>query len=123
MGEEDSRLCPECRRPIHGRADKKFCSDACRNAYNNKQNSDSMNYMRKVNNALRKNRRILAEANPDGKRKIQRDKLVRKGFDFEFITNTYTTKAGDVYRFCYEHGYLDIGEGYFLLVERNESGS
>ena len=80
-----------------------------------------MNYMRKVNNTLRKNRRILEELNPEGKRKIRREKLVKKGFDFEFFTNIYKTKAGDEYRFCYEQGYLDIGEGYVLLVERKDS--
>jgi hypothetical protein len=34
--------------------DKKFCSDGCRNAYNNKINKDSNNYMRNTNNKLRK---------------------------------------------------------------------
>lgn len=33
--------CPECGDKIIGRADKKFCSDACRNAYNNALNKDS----------------------------------------------------------------------------------
>ena len=33
--------CPECGDKLKGRADKKFCSDACRNAYNNKLNSDA----------------------------------------------------------------------------------
>jgi hypothetical protein len=34
---------------------QKFCSDVCRNAYNNKINKDSTNFMRNVNNKLRKN--------------------------------------------------------------------
>ena len=121
MESTEERLCPECERPIYGRADKKFCSDSCRNAHNNKQNSDYMNYMRLVNNALRKNRRILDELNPDGKRKIQRDKLVRAGFDFEYFTNIYRTKAGQEYRFCYEQGYVELDEGFVLLVERKET--
>jgi hypothetical protein len=41
-------------RKIVGREDKKFCSDGCRNAYNNKINKDSNNYMRNTNNKLRK---------------------------------------------------------------------
>lgn len=116
----EERECPECGRVIVGRADKKFCSDACRNAYNNKQNSDSYNYMRMINNALRKNRRILEELNPDGKKRIHRDKLVQKGFDFNYYTNIYQTKAGDQYHFCYEQGYLDIGENFYLLVKRED---
>ena len=46
-----------------GRIDKKFCSDACRNAYNNKQNKDQTNLMRNINNKLRKNFKILSEQN------------------------------------------------------------
>ena len=117
----EEKQCPECGRPVHGRIDKKFCSDACRNAFNNKVNAATTNYIRNVNNTLSKNRRILIELNPDGKKKTHRDKLLKKGFDFDFHTNTYTTKAGDTYHFCYEQGYLALDEGYVLLVKRDES--
>jgi len=80
-----SKTCLECNEKIVGREDKKFCSDGCRNAYNNKINKDSNNYMRNVNNKLRKNYRILSESNPDGKSKITKTKLLSKGFDFEFL--------------------------------------
>lgn len=117
----ENRKCPECEKPVHGRIDKKFCSDACRNAFNNKANAASNNYMRNVNNTLSKNRRILYEMNPEGKKKTHRDQLLKKGFDFDFYTNSYTTKAGDVYRFCYEQGYLMLEDGFVLLVERKEN--
>ncbi len=117
----EERKCPECERPVFGRVDKKFCSDACRNSYNNKANAATTNYVRNVNNILSRNRRILVEMNPDGKRKIHRDRLLKKGFDFDYYTNSYTTKAGDTYRFCYEQGYLLLNEGLVLLVERNET--
>ena len=50
--------CPECGDKIIGRIDKKFCSDGCRNAYNNRINKDSKNLIRNTNNRLRKNYRI-----------------------------------------------------------------
>jgi hypothetical protein len=53
---------------IVGREDK-ICSDGCRNAYNNKINKDSTNFMRNINNKLRKNYRILSELNVEGKSK------------------------------------------------------
>mgnify|MGYP000371143192 CR=1 FL=1 len=115
-----TRKCLECDEVVKGRIDKKFCSDACRNSFNNKQNADQINYMRIINNALRKNRRILENLNPDGKVKTHRDKLLSKGFNFEFFTNIYTTKAGDQYRFCYEQGYKEIGGGFYLIVKREE---
>ena len=117
----ENRKCPECERPVHGRVDKKFCSDACRNAYNNRANAATTNYVRNVNNILGKNRRILLELNPEGKKKTHKDKLLKKGFDFDFHTSIYTTKAGDVYHFCYEQGYLMLDDGFVLLVERRES--
>ncbi|MEY3426399.1 MAG: hypothetical protein RL679_1757, partial [Bacteroidota bacterium] len=61
------RTCNECNRALSGRKDQKFCGDHCRNTFNNRQNEDATNYVRRVNNILRKNRRILATLNPNGK--------------------------------------------------------
>lgn len=117
---EVEKNCLSCSRPIFGRVDKKFCSDACRNAYNNEQNRDVNNFVRRVNHTLRKNRRILAELNPDGKMKVHGEKLNALGFDFNFYTSTYTTKKGTIYFFCYEHGYLPLENNYYALVIRQE---
>ncbi len=114
------RVCEECGRPVFGRVDKKFCSDACRNAFNNKQNSDAVNLVRKINGTLRKNRRILSEMNPEGKKKTHRDEMLKRGFDFQYFTHAYHTKAGDEYHFCYEYGYLELDNGFILLVKREE---
>jgi predicted nucleic acid-binding Zn ribbon protein len=112
--------CLECNEKIVGREDKKFCSDGCRNAYNNKINKDSTNFMRNVNNKLRKNYRILSElnANEDGKSKTTRTKLMSKGFDFEFFTSIYTTKTGNTYYFLYNQGYRILEDEYYMLVKK-----
>ena len=114
----ENRVCPECEKPVFGRIDMKFCSDGCRNAYYNKTNAVTTNYVRNVNKILSKNRRILTLLNPDGKKKTHRDQLLKNGFDFEYYTNTYKTKAGDLYHFCYEQGYLLLDDGFVLLVTR-----
>ena len=110
--------CLECGDEFTGRADKKFCTTDCRSSYNNRLNSDSTNFMRNINNILRKNRRILAELNPDGKAKVHRDKLLDRGFKFSYFTNIYQTKQGKSYHFCYDQGYMDIDNGYLILVRR-----
>ncbi|MCB9426720.1 MAG: hypothetical protein H6584_06790 [Flavobacteriales bacterium] len=110
------RQCPECGDSIVGRIDKKFCSDQCRASHNNKQNVDSRKYVREVNTILKKNRRILSDLNTTGKTKVHREQLVVKGFNFQYLTNTYTTQKGVVYYFCYEHGYLPVDDDYFYLV-------
>jgi len=110
----------ECKEPIRGRTDKKFCSDYCRNAYHNKRNKDSKNLIRNINNRLRKNYRIL-DSFPlkDGKTRTSRNSLINKGFDFDYITSLYTTKKGSTYFFVYDLGYLPLDNDYFMIVKRD----
>jgi hypothetical protein len=114
------KLCSECGIEVLGRTDKRFCSPECRTAYYNRQNSDKTNFMRHINHILRKNRRILAKHNPDGKGKVHKSRLQDDGFKFTYFTNTYVTKAGKTYYFCYEQGYLPIENDWFALVVRQE---
>ena len=113
-----TKTCLECGEKIVGREDKKFCSDGCRNAYNNKINKDSTNFMRNINNKLRKNYRILSEINTEGKSKTTRAKLLSKGFDFEFFTNILETKTGNTYFFVYDRGYRALENDLYMLVKK-----
>lgn len=119
MSQSVVKKCPECGDIIRGRSDKKFCSDACRNTYNNEQNKDSTNLIRNTNNQLRKNYRILQKLNPRDKTKTTKSKLLLSGFDFNLFTSIYTTKTGNVYYFVYDQGYLVLENDYYALVKRN----
>ena len=78
------RVCPECGDRIIGRSDKKFCSDQCRNTYNNKLNSDATNTVRNINNILRKNRRVLESLNKQsGKTMVTRETMLTNGFNLD----------------------------------------
>ncbi len=114
------KKCIECGTKLIGRRDKKFCGDGCRASYNNRMNRDANKFVNRINRILRKNRRILEELNPDGKATVHRDRLLEEGFKFSYYTNEYRTKAGKVYKFCYEQGYLDIGNKKYALVVRKE---
>lgn len=114
----EKRLCPECGESINGRIDKKFCSDMCRNAFNNKANADSNNYVRNINNALRKNRRILQELLQGEKTTVPRQKLSDKGFNFKCQTSHTVTKNQHLYLFCYEFGYLSLDNDLVLIVKK-----
>lgn len=118
MTKEKNRKCENCKDDIHGRSDKRFCSDYCRNTFHNEQNKDASNYIRKVNNILRRNRRILAAQNPNGKSKIQGTLLMEEGFNFAYFTNVYETKKGGKYFFCYDQGYIKLDDGWYALVVR-----
>ncbi len=114
----EKRLCPECGEVLRGRVDKKFCSDLCRNAFNNKLNSDSNSYVRNINNSLRKNRRILEKNLQGDTTKISKQKLIDKGFNFNYYTHQTTTKTNNTYLFCYEYGYLYLENDFILIVKR-----
>jgi len=115
------KTCLDCGDPLKGRTDKKFCSDQCRNSYNNRLNTESTNLVRNVNAILRKNRRILTELNPTDKTTVHKDKLVNRGFNFSYFTSTYTTQKGHTYKFCYEYGYLPIENDFYMIVLRDHS--
>lgn len=116
----EKQKCLECGEGFLGRADKKFCSDYCRNAYNNKINKDSKNLIRNINNRLRKNWRILEELNVKGRGTVTKQKLDLKGFDFNYITEVYTTKDGRVYHFCYDQGYSALENDIYMLVKKDK---
>jgi hypothetical protein len=119
----EKRTCQECGEEIHGRIDKKFCSDQCRNTFNNRTQLIENNYIRKVNYNLRKNRRIMEEILATSEKevkKVHRNQLMDRGFDFSYFTNIYDTKNGNRYFFCYEFGYNKLDDNYFALVKREE---
>jgi len=114
------KTCVECGATVHGRSDKRFCSTYCRSTYNNKKNGGETQLVRDINRTLKRNRRILGTLNTKGKTKVKRSKLADLEFNFNYHTNTFTTKAGKVYYFCYDQGYLELDDGYLALVERQE---
>ena len=117
-----AKICTACGKTIKGRSDKKFCDDYCRNVYNNDLKADTNNFVRNINNGLRKNRRILEDSLPAGEdmSKTTKGKLLQKGFQFKYITHTYTNKKGNVYYFCYDYGYLPLENEWYLVVKRKE---
>jgi hypothetical protein len=116
-----NKECLDCGEIINGRTDKKFCSNLCRNSYNNKLNSGSNTYVKDVNAILKKNRKILEELLPEETAKASKTKLLQKGFNFSFYTNVYTTKKGTNYYYCYEFGYLPIDNDYYFLVKKKDA--
>ncbi|PIF05650.1 MAG: hypothetical protein CSA36_05600 [Draconibacterium sp.] len=114
----EKRNCLECGEPLRGRADQKFCNDSCRNAYNNKKLSKSTNFIRKVNRILKNNHTILESLNPEEKAITYKSILKKQGFNFDYYTNAYTTRAGRIYYFCYDQGYSELENNKFMLVKK-----
>ncbi|RYD70205.1 MAG: hypothetical protein EOP53_25825 [Sphingobacteriales bacterium] len=121
LPEKETKTCRLCQKTLKGRSDKKFCDDYCRAAYNNELKSPVNNYIRNVNNALSKNRRILEDyLGKEEMAKTTKEKLLQKGFLFKYITHTYNNKKGNTYFFCYDLGYLPLENDWYLIVKRKE---
>ncbi len=113
--------CLSCNKPLKGRADKKFCDDYCRNAYNNqlKAKEGQAFYIRTINRTLLKNRKILGSLLPETEEtaKTTKERLSQLGFSFTYITHFYTTRTGRLYYYCYDYGYLPLDNDWLLLVK------
>lgn len=122
MNPSPEKECLSCGKLLRGRTDKKFCDDYCRNNYNNQLKSDQNNLVRNINNALRKNRRLLEAYIPDGAsvKTLRREQMVLDGFNFQYFTHTYENQKGQLYRFCYDHGYLFLDDDRILVVYQKE---
>jgi len=122
MTATDTATCLHCKKTLKGRTDKKFCDDYCRNSYNNELKASKNNLVRNINNALGKNRRVLESFfnREEDIAKTHKDKLIEKGFQFKYMTHTYTNKKGNVYFFCYDLGYMPLDNDWYLLVKRKE---
>ena len=114
------RKCLECGDTLHGRADQKFCSDQCRNAYNNKQLGETNNDIRRINRILKKNQSLLSGMNTSGKMTVTKSELLKKEFNFNYFTNLFKTQQGRIYYFCYDQGYSLVDGDKVLLVRKQE---
>ena len=114
------KKCLDCGETIRGRTDKKFCSDQCRNNYNNRLNRDSNNFVRNVHGLLRKNRRILADLYAEGKVKVHKDALFALGYNFSFFTHIIETSQGHKFHYCFEYGYHELGEDFLELSQNSQ---
>lgn len=117
---EAQKTCLECNEPLRGRADQKFCSDYCRNAFNNKKRSQHKSLIRQIDKTLHKNRNILAKLCPEDKVATVRLALKSEGYDFNYLTNTYKTKSGKTYYFCYDYGYCYLEEPEKILIVKKQ---
>ena len=100
-----TKNCPVCTANFVGRSDKKYCSDACRNSFNNQLQSDLGKEIRKTNRILRKNREILDKYILLGMKKVSLFSLISEGFVLTYFTNLHKKMTGEEVYFCYDLGY------------------
>jgi len=96
--------CLQCKKPLTGRIDKKFCDDYCRNAYNNRHKRTDEKYIQDVNRVIRRNRRILKSLCPIGKAVVRKEVLDNLGYNYRYFNSVF--KSGKaVYYICYDYAF------------------
>ena len=117
------KYCPECEDVIRGRIDKKFCSDACRSLYHNRQNAVRSATLKWIDKRLKRNRTILEKlhdrCNP--KYGVPLKQVEHMGFTFDFYTHKETLEKKE-YVFCYEYGYKMHSDKYIEVIKHNLFG-
>lgn len=107
--ERNTSVCLECGDEIkYGRSDKKFCSDACKNRWHNRQSHDSRLFRQKVNTALEKNYIILETLSRTRLRNIPVSDMESMGFVKSVFTSFRRRHDRDVYM-CYDMRYSVSG--------------
>lgn len=113
--------CQLCGKELHGRRDKKYCNDTCRNAANRKRvGTDSWHeplFLAQINTILKRNYKILKllVTNHQGPTTVGRFYLVEKNFSFRFYTSVLSTTAGTYY-FIYDHGWRELPDEKIMVV-------
>jgi predicted nucleic acid-binding Zn ribbon protein len=113
--------CLECETILFtgSRKDKKFCDDNCRTDYHNRQKEFDAEETKKIDEALKQNRKILQRLIGDENEIIvTRSKLENFGYDFKYATHTVVSKhKQNVFTFCYNYGYRFIDEQECKIVK------
>lgn len=112
------KRCLTCGETMRGRRDKKFCDDQCRSSYNNQLKAGQLNHIKPVNSILRKNHSILSKICTGDKIRIKKEELLRNGFNPDYHTQIVHAQNGSTFYFCYDYGFLALGDDMMLLVRR-----
>jgi hypothetical protein len=116
-----SHSCQTCGKPLRGRIDKKFCNKGCQNTFHNDRLRAERLECASIDSILRQNRRVLMGC-LDGRatRILPREELLIRGLRFNYHTHYSDNHRGERYFYCYDHIFLPLASGDYLIVRRQE---
>ena len=116
------KSCRLCKRPVRGRADKKFCSIACKNEYHVRLRRATAIVVRETDKILHRNRSILLEILGKNKvqKKIPRLLLDKKKFRFAYYTGSYRNNKGKVYHYVYDFAWMEFSNQQILIIRKRK---
>ncbi len=114
------KLCRLCKKKFTGRADKIFCSIACKNDYHVRLRRVTIQATKSIDEILHRNRSILLELLGKRNKKVKMDRyeLEKKKFNFNYITGYDINKSGKTYHHVYDFSYMTFSDTTILIVRR-----
>jgi len=110
----NTRNCRECGNELKGRADKKFCDDYCRSAYNYRSSKEEFKSINQIHRILKRNRKILKLFWEAGQRAVDIELLEINGFNLAYVTRV-AAQNGKLRFHCYEFGFETLEKGRLKL--------
>ncbi len=116
-----TKKCKICKKPIVGRYDKIFCSVACKNSYHVQLRRATAKAVKATDKILHRNRSILLElmGKNTKQKKINRQKLDAKKFNWKYYTGSYINSKGKLYHIVYDFAWMEFTDGEILIIRRN----
>ena len=109
--------CLECGDPIeYGRSDKKFCCEACKNRWHNREVSSSRKFRQKVSSSLEKNYFILDSVRRTTLKTILVSDLETMGFRPGYFTSYSKGRNAEVFM-CYDLKYV-VRNGSVISISK-----
>jgi len=114
--------CKVCQEEIIGRKDKIFCSIKCKNDYHVTLRSVTKETAFPLDKVLHRNRSILLEImGPKAlKKKVKRSELVKKKFQFKFITHYNINSRGKTYHHVYDFAWMEFSDDEILIIHQKK---
>ena len=114
------KTCILCKNKFTGRADKKFCSVACKNDYHVRLRRVTTLATKSIDEILHRNRSILLEILGKRNKKIKMDRfeLEKKKFNFNYMTGYSINKEGKTYHHVYDFSYMTFSDNSILIVRK-----
>ncbi len=109
--------CKLCKNVFTGRADKIFCSVACKSEYHEKLSKATQKATLKIDKMLHRNRSILLEIMGKSivQRKVDRSLLDLKKFNWHYMTNFHVNSQNKLVHFVYDFSWMIFSDQEVLI--------
>ncbi|MEX2484790.1 MAG: hypothetical protein WED10_09525 [Brumimicrobium sp.] len=115
-----TKECNYCGSEFKGRANKKFCSNSCKNSFHNEEYRTTNSAIFKLDKKLHKNRAVLKDmyqvyrSSP-----IPLSILQARGFELKYHTHNFNAPSGEKYTMVYDYGYKMSYDDQVQIAELN----